>query len=86
MVVDGDVAIRLQRQACVTATGFINVRINSDVTALVATRSGAVCQNGDAGSVVQLIVDTGVADLRALSRRRERGIVCGGILSFRNIA
>src|SRR5699024_1874228 len=68
--VDGNIAISLQRQSRISTTGFIDICINSDVACLIRPGRSAVGQNSDTGSVVQLTVDTGIADLRLSGRAR----------------
>ncbi len=82
--VDGNIAISLQRQSRISTTGFIDICINSDVACLIRPGRSAVGQNSDTGSVVQLTVDTGIADLRLSGRARAEyfltifvGFICG---------
>ena len=82
-----DVTVSQQRQVGITSAAFVNCRINGNIPALSCACYCVIGQNSDTGPSVQLIVDTGIADIRARSggcklrvrRRLSR-------LSFANIA
>ncbi|SQQ48484.1 Uncharacterised protein [Escherichia coli] len=69
--VDGNIAISLQRQSRISTIGFIDISINGNVPVLISTCCCTAGQNSDARPVIQLIIDAGIADLRARCGGRE---------------